>query len=147
MPYLFDTDAISELLRSRPAAVYVEWLRAVPREDQFTSAVVLGELYRGAFRSPARERHLANIRKRVLPAVTVLPYDAAVAEVYGVLSAELEKAGRTLADADIQIAATAVYHNLELVTGNLRHFVRIPQLQCEPVLANARRSWSKGPFR
>jgi predicted nucleic acid-binding protein len=140
MAYLFDTDAISELLRSRPASAYVDWLRAVPQEDQFTSAVVIGELYRGAFRSPARERHLANIRERILPAVTVLPYDVAVAEVCGFLSAELEKPGQILADADIQIAATAVYHNLELVTGNLRHFARIPQLRCEPVLANSRRS-------
>jgi predicted nucleic acid-binding protein len=140
MAYLFDTDAISELLRSRPASTYVEWLRAVPQEDQFTSAVVIGELYRGAFRSPARERHLANIRERILPAVTVLPYDVAVAEVCGFLSAELEKTGQVLADADLQIASTAVYHNLELITGNLRHFARIPRLRCEPVLANSRRS-------
>ncbi len=139
MAYLFDTDAISELLRSRPASTYVEWLRAVPQWDQFTSAVVIGELYRGALRSPARERHLANIRERILPAVTVLPYDVAVAEVCGFLSAELKKTGQVLADADLQIAATAVYHNLELVTGNLRHFARIPRLRCEPVLANARR--------
>jgi predicted nucleic acid-binding protein len=140
MAYLFDTDAISELLRPRPVPDYVEWLRGVPREDQFTSAVVIGELYRGAFRSPARERHLANIRQRLLPAVTVLPFDTAVAEVYGLLSAQLEETGQSLGDADLQIAATAVYHNLELVTGNLPHFARIPQLQCNPIPAQSRRS-------
>lgn len=140
MAYLFDTDAISELLRPRPAPVYVEWLRGISRQDQFTSAVVIGELYRGAFRSPARERHLVNIRQRILPAVTVLPYDVAVAEVCGLLSAELEEAGQALADADLQVAATAVYHNLELVSGNLRHFARIPQLQFNPILINSRRS-------
>jgi tRNA(fMet)-specific endonuclease VapC len=140
MAYLFDTDAISELLRSRPAPAYVEWLKGIPREDQFTSAVVVGELYRGAFRSPARELHLANIRQRVLPAVTVLPYDVAIAEVYGLISAELEKAGQALADADLQIAATAVYHDLDLVTGNLRHFARLPQLRCNTILAKCRRS-------
>lgn len=138
MAYLFDTDAISELLRSRPAPAYVEWLKGIPREDQYTSAVVVGELYRGAFRSAARKRHLLNIRQRVLPAVTVLPYDGAVAEVYGLLSAELEDAGKTLADADLQIAATAVYHNLELLSGNLRHFARIPQLRFNPILTHAR---------
>lgn len=138
MAYLFDTDAISELFRPQPASAYVEWLKGIPREDQFTSAVVIGELYRGAFRSSARERHLANIRQRVLPAVTVLPYDVAVAEVYGLLSAQLEESGQALADADLQIAATAVYHNLELVTGNLRHFARIPQLRCNSVLKKSR---------
>ena len=139
MAYLFDTDAISELLRPQPLMAYLEWLRDVPREGQFTSAVVVGELYRGAYRSPARERHLAKIRQRVLPAVTVLPYDVAVAEVCGSLSAQLEEAGQSLADADLQIAATAVYHNLELVSGNLRHFLRIPQLRCNPILAKSRR--------
>jgi len=140
MAYLFDTDAISELLRPRPAPGYLEWLTGVPREDQFTSAVVIGELYRGAFRSPAMERHLVNIRQRVIPALTVLPYDGAIAEVYGLLSAQLEEAGQVLADADLQIAATAVYHNLELVSGNLKHFARIPQVRCNPILSRARRS-------
>ena len=51
MAYLFDTDAISELLKPRPLAAYVKWLSAVPREEQFTSAVVIGELYKGAYRS------------------------------------------------------------------------------------------------
>jgi predicted nucleic acid-binding protein len=139
MAYLFDTDAISELLRPRPAPAYVEWLTGVPREDQFTSAVVIGELYRGAFRSPARERHLVNIRQRIIPAVTVLPYDVAIAEVYGLLSAQLEEAGQALADADLQIAATAVYHNLELLSGNLKHFARIPQLRCNPILTKTRK--------
>lgn len=138
MAFLFDTDAISELLRPRPLAPYVEWLEKVPREEQFTSAVVVGELYRGAYRSPARERHLANIEGRVLPAVTVLPYDAATARIFGEICARLEAAGTMLADADLQIAATAVHHGLDLVTGNLRHFERIPGLKVNRVLAEAR---------
>lgn len=139
MAYLFDTDAISELLRPRPLAPYVEWLAAVPREEQYTSAVVLGELYRGAFRSDAQERHLANITRRVVPAVTVLPYDAATARVFGDLSASLEAAGAILADADLEIAATALYHGLTLVTGNIRHFARVPGLSLSRVLADAQR--------
>ncbi len=139
MPYLFDTDAISELLRSKPAPRYVEWLRTVAREDQYTSAVVIGELFKGAFRSPARDRHLRNIEDRVLPAVTTLPYDAATARVYGQVQARLEGEGAVLADADVQIAATAIYHGLELVTGNVRHFRRIPGLTLNTILAESRR--------
>jgi predicted nucleic acid-binding protein len=37
-----------------------------------------------------------------------------------------------------QWSAMAVYHNLELVSGNLRHFARIPQLRLNPILANSR---------
>ncbi|MFN8091140.1 MAG: PIN domain-containing protein [Vicinamibacteria bacterium] len=96
MAYLFDTDAISEVLKPRPAGGYVRWLARLPREEQFTSAVVMGELYQGAFRSSAVARHLENIEKRVLPAVTVLPYDAPAARVYGQIRAQLESAGRPL---------------------------------------------------
>lgn len=138
MAYLFDTDAISELLRPRPLPRYVEWLQAVPREDQYVSAVTIGELYKGAYRSRAKERHLKNIDERVLPAVTVLPYDVATARVFGQIRAGLEEAGQILADADLQIAATALYHDLELVSGNLRHFERIPNLRICRILQESR---------
>jgi predicted nucleic acid-binding protein len=136
--FLFDTDAISELLRPKPHPTYLGWVRTIPREDQFTSAVCVGELFKGAFRSSARDRHLRNIEERVLPAVTVLPFDVATARVFGEVRAVLEEKGLLLPDADLQIAATAIHHGLELVTGNVRHFQRIPQLKLNPSLANTR---------
>lgn len=138
MAYLFDTDAISELLRPRPLPTYVDWLRDIRREEQFTSAVVIGELYKGAYRSQARQRHLTNIEQRILPAVTILPYDIAIAKMFGQIQAQLEEDGNILADADIQIAATAIYHGLELVTGNIRHFSRIPDLKINRILVDSR---------
>ena len=139
MPFLFDTDAVSELLRPKPIAEYVDWVRTVPREDQYMSAVSVGELYHGAYRSQARERHLKNIEQRVLPAVTILPYDLPVARIFGQVRAELERSGARLDDADLQIAATALHHGIELVTGNVRHFARIPDLRLSRRLADARR--------
>ncbi len=138
MAYLFDTDAISEILRPKPLAAYLQWLRTIPRADQFTSAVVVGELFRGAFRSPNAARHIRNIESRVLPALSVISYDLDIARVYGATQAQLENEGRVLADADLQIAATALHHDLELVTGNLRHFRRISGLRICTALAEAR---------
>ena len=138
MAYLFDTDAISELLRPRPLQPYVEWLKTIPRDAQFTSAITVGELFKGAYRSAAKERHLPNIEERVLPAVTLLPFDLSTVRVFGMICAELEKAGNVLPDADLQIAATAIYHDLELVTGTLRHFQRIPNLRLNHILADSR---------
>ncbi len=140
MAFLFDTDAISEVLRRKPLPAYLRWLAEIPREEQFTSAVVVGELYKGAFRSSDPPVHLQNIDTRVLPAVTVLPYDVAAARVFGEIQAGLSREGRMLADADLQIAATAIHHGLELVTGNVRHFARIPRIRIHPALADARRS-------
>ena len=138
MAYLFDTDAISEVLKPRPAPAYLQWLKTVAREDQFASSVSIGELFKGAYRSQASERHLTNIHERVLPAMTALPFDTDVAQVFGELSARLEREGQRLADADLQIAATALHHELVLVTGNVRHFERVPGLQLGRALADAR---------
>ena len=138
MAYLFDTDAISELLRPRPAKRYLEWLSTVPRREQWTSAVVVGELYKGAYRSRDRDRHLRNIDERVLPALTVLPYDTGVARVFGEIRAQLEERGELLPDADLQIAATAVRHGLTLVTGNVRHFARVPGVDLSAAFAASR---------
>lgn len=139
MAFLFDTDAISELMRRAPSEAYLSWLRQVPREDQFTSAVTVGELFEGAYRSPQRSQVLLHlIEEVVLPAVTVLPYDLATARVFGVLQADLMSRGLSPGDADVQIAATAVHHGLRLVTGNMRHHSRVPGLLLEPILANIR---------
>ena len=139
MAFLFDTDAISEVLRKRPAEAYVRWLGTVPREDQFTSAVVVAELYKGAFGSERASVHVSNIETRVLPSRTILPFDVAVARVYGQIEATLSKGGRPLADADLHIAATALHHGLELVTGNVRHFERVPGLSLNRNLVDSRR--------
>jgi predicted nucleic acid-binding protein len=138
VPYLFDTDAISELLRPRPTPRFVNWVSTIPRSEQFTSAITVGELFKGAYRSAERARHLENIEQRVLPAVTVLPYEVNAARVFGRVRSDLEAQGEILPDADLQISAIAMYHGLEVVTGNLRHFERIPGLRVSRVLAEAR---------
>ena len=105
-----------------------------------SKAIVIGELYQGAFRSTAQEHHLTNIEGRIIPVVTVLPYDIATARVFGKIRAHLEQSGMVLADADLQIASTAIYHGLQLGTGNLRHFRRIPNLEIQTILADARQA-------
>jgi predicted nucleic acid-binding protein len=137
--FLFDTDAVSEVLRRRPTPAYVRWLETISRADQFTSAIVVGELYKGAYRSANANFHIEQIESKVLPALTVLAYDTLVAKVYGRIDAHLHRHGSPLADADLQIAATALHHGLELVTGNVRHFERVPGLAIARVLAESRR--------
>lgn len=139
MPYLFDSDAISEGLRRVPIPLYLEWLQSIPLEHQYTSTVVVAELYRGAYRRlPAQPKFLQNVQNRVLLEFTILPFELETAKIYGQINAELERIGQPLAHADLQIAATAIQYNYELVTGNLRHFSRVPGLIINPALANAR---------
>jgi tRNA(fMet)-specific endonuclease VapC len=138
MGWIFDTDAISEVLRPKPAEMYLAWLRTIPADEQLVTAISVGELYWGAFRSPARDRHLRNIETRLLPAVRVLPFDTRAARQFGELKAMLEGKGTPLADADLQIASITLVGGHELVTGNLRHFSRIPGLRINTALAATR---------
>lgn len=128
MAYLFDTNAVSEAMRPRPNEDYVEWLGQLAREEQFTSSVVIGEMYAGAYASKATTKWLSRIENNVLPAMTVLSFDVATAHEYGKLRALLRKSGQPIDEADLMIAATALRHDLVLATANVAHFSRVPGL-------------------
>lgn len=124
---VLDTDAVSELMRPRPAPALIEQLAQVPAYEQSTTAITLGELAYGsakAARPDLYERALA-----ILSGVTVLPFDQPAAARYGRVRATLEQRGEPLADPDLRIAAIALTHDVTLVTGNLRHFQRVPSLR------------------
>jgi len=57
-----------------------------------------------------------------LTGLIALPYDVATAKEFGQIRARLEETGAILPVADLQIAATTIYHGLELVNGNLRPY-------------------------
>lgn len=129
MAYLFDTSAISEVLRRRPNPKFLTWISKLPREEQYTSTVVVGELYVAVYKSSESEKWIQRIENVVLPSLTILAYDLECAHVYGQTRADLEQKGLPIGDADTQIAATALAYGLTVVTGNVRHFSRVPGLQ------------------
>ena len=130
--YLLDTDTVSNLLRRAPSTVLIAKLASVPPEDQFTSSITLGELLYGAYRLGAGAGPLVERIERTLPAhMPALPFDTAAAYRYGELRAELERRGTPIGDADVRIAAIALTRNLAVVTGNVRHFRRVPGLSVE----------------
>lgn len=139
MAYLLDTDAVSETLRRRPLAAYIDWLVTIPREQLLISSVTAAELLRGAYRG--RDRHpnlLSRIESQVFPTLTILPFDRSTAEIYARISSVLDRQGQPLAHPDLQIAATALQFDFQLVTGNTRHFSRISGLRIHSVLADAK---------
>ena len=128
MKYLLDTDALSEPVRRRPSERFLRTLDAHAAEVAISS-ISVGEIVFGALRIPNGERYLAYLQDVVLPRVPVLPIEVAVASRYGAIRSELARAGRTVADLDLLIAATALTHELVVVTRNVRHFGRIPKLE------------------
>lgn len=130
--YLLDTDILSNLLKRTPSTVLIAKLASVPPEQQFTSSITLGELVYGAHRLQACAGLLLERLDRTLPPnLPVLPFDAAAAHRYGEVRAELEHRGTPLGDADLRIGAIALARGLTVVTGNVRHFQRIPELTVE----------------
>jgi predicted nucleic acid-binding protein len=132
--YCFDTDVLSAVLRRDPPLGLVRRLARVPPADQTTTAITVGELLYGAARrgSPNLTR---RVRELLESAVTIVPFDRRAAELYAELRAELEREGRRLDEPDLRIAATARSRGLTLVTGNVRHFERVPRLAVENWLA------------
>ena len=61
--------------------------------------------------------------------INILPLEEIIADEFISLKLDLEKKGERLADFDLFIAATAVAHDLTLVTGNKKHFSRVPGLK------------------
>jgi predicted nucleic acid-binding protein len=128
--YCFDTDVLSWIVRRDPPLHLVRRLATTPPGQQFTTAVTLGELLYGTARRGSSSL-LQRVRTLILQGITVLPFDEAAAEVYGPLRARLEGEGRRLAEPDLRIASIALVNGLTLVTGNVRHFARVPDLVVE----------------
>ena len=129
--FLFDTDTLSHLLRREHSLSLVTRMAEVPSEEQFTTAITVGEMVYGAERSSRREYLLTQFENRLWPTIQILPFDHAAAEAYGRIRAELERAGTPLAEPDLRIGAIALTRGLTVVTGKTRHFSRIPSLRVE----------------
>ena len=115
-----------------PSTTLIARLASVPNDQQFTSSITLGELTYGAYRLQERGvQLLQRLDDLLLPNLPVLPFDANAARRYGEIRAQLESQGTTLGDADLRIRSIALARDLTIVTGNVRHFQRIPGLAVE----------------
>jgi tRNA(fMet)-specific endonuclease VapC len=129
--FLLDTDILSDLIKREPSPRLIRHLAMLPPEQQYVSAISMGELIYGAYRSDRSEYFLQQLDTRVWPSVTILPFDKVAARVYGRIRAELERSGRPRSEPDLQIAASALANDLTLMTANVRHFEHIPGFRVE----------------
>ncbi len=118
MSYLIDTSLIYELARTQPDPRVVTWFKTMPDSALYLSTLSLGELRKRAEQLPdaARREKLRLWLENDLPARFgdhLLPVDAGVADRWGRLQAE---AVRPLSAVDGLLAATALHHDLRLVT-------------------------------
>ena len=124
--YLIDTDWIIDCLHGRNDAI--ETMADLAADGLAVSLMTYGELYQGAFYARNPDVALRGLR-RFLQGKRLLPLNRAIVEQFGVMRGDLKRRGLTIGDFDLLIAATALHHDLILLTRNRRHFSRIPDLR------------------
>jgi predicted nucleic acid-binding protein len=125
--FLIDTNVLSEVLRPSPDPNVLAWSIQAPQEKLFLSVVSLGELSKGLAMMPSGqkkarlEESVSNLIEKWF-AGRILPVSEGIARRWGVLESERLSLGRPIHVPDAQIAATALEHQLTLVTRNLKDF-------------------------
>lgn len=92
------------------------------------SIIAVAELSEGAFGTPDPQATLDGFRA-FLSDFAILPVTDPIVEQFARLRATLRRQGQRIPDMDLLIAATAIAEDLVLITRNVRHFARLPDLQ------------------
>jgi tRNA(fMet)-specific endonuclease VapC len=129
-PSLLDTDTLSEVMKGVDTAVQDNARQYLRAFGHFTfSLITRYEILRG-LKARRATRQIARFEQRCQQSV-VLPITDEIIIQAADLYALLHQEGQLISDADILIAATALRHNLVMVTENVDHFRRIPGLRIE----------------
>jgi tRNA(fMet)-specific endonuclease VapC len=124
---LIDTDICIELLNGNK--------QILRKREQYESMIGISfmsvaELYYGAEKSSDPNRNITIIEELLL-SLEIIQTDIPILKRFGSIKAYLQKNGISLADADVLIAATTLERCEKLITGNTKHFDRIPGLAIE----------------
>ena len=124
MSYLLDTNVVSELVRPKPDPDVLAWFDKTPDNVLHLSVLSLGEIRKGVENldaSPRREKLRVWLEQELTDwfGDRLLPVDRGVADRWGIM---LSLAGRPAPTIDSLLAATALHHNLRMVTRNVDDF-------------------------
>ena len=119
--FLLDTNVISELVKPRPDTNVTAWIENTDESLLYLSVLTFGEIRRGIAALPQSRRRVSleawvdkDLRLRFEG--RVLDVDQEVADRWGLLTATARNSGIVLPVIDGLLAATALEHNLTLVT-------------------------------
>lgn len=134
---LLDTDIDSEILKAvnptvtRNAALYRQQHGVLS-----LSAITVMEIVYGLQRVQNARRLQIFLTTVILE--EVFSFEHSTAELAGRIAGDLDRTGQTIGNVDPMIAASALQHGLDLVTGNTAHYQRIQQLGYPLTLVNWR---------
>jgi predicted nucleic acid-binding protein len=125
MGYLVDNNVFSELVKTKPDPLVLQWL-SKHEPELYISSISIGEIKRGieyltsGKRKTALQSWLTELCHRMEG--RILSFNTSTAHVWGQLVARADKRGNTLPTIDSQLAATAHRHGLTIVTRNVTYF-------------------------
>jgi toxin FitB len=125
--FLLDTNCISEVVRLKPEPRVMAWMEGADESLLYLSVLTMGEIRKGlaALQQSKRRTQLETWLELELQARfsgRILPIDAAVADRWGLLAASAKRSGKALSSIDGLLAATAIHHNLTIVSRNVSDF-------------------------
>lgn len=129
MSYLLDTNVCIHVMSHRDERVRQRF-ESAGAARLVVSAVTVGELWYGVWASTRTAKN-ALVLEEFLRPYSVIPFTEVCAAEYGKVRAHLRVRGTPIGANDLLIAATALAHDLTLVTANTREFGRIPGLRLE----------------
>lgn len=124
--FLVDTNIISEIVKPTPHPTVLRWFAAADESLIHFSVLTVGEIRKGISSRPDPSRN--TLLESWLVALTsrfstrILPIELAVADRWGQLAGIRKAKGMTLPVIDGLLAATALHHDLTLVTRNVKDF-------------------------
>lgn len=128
--FLLDTSVFSQPLRKQPDIAQLTRWNEVGDAACAVSIVTLAEVEWGLHKAGV-DRWWSLYREHLQKRLSVLPAPPELWAEFARLKARQSAAGRPVADLDLLIAATAIHHDLTLVTNNLRHFSLVEGLSLE----------------
>ncbi len=129
MNYLLDTFVLTEFSRRKPAPKLMHWMDSVAEESLFISAVTIGELQRSIETLPDSQRKNdlmvwlnEGLKERLKE--HILPLETITFTLWGSLTSWKEQDGKPMGVIETLIAATALRHNLTIVTNQPDAYLR-----------------------
>jgi hypothetical protein len=130
---LVDANVLSEPTKPVPEPRVIDWLRAHER-DLVVDPIILGELRFGILLLPKGKKRAALERwfENGMRHLHVVPWESETGLRWAALLARLRRAGQSMPIKDSMIAATALTHNLTMVTGNRQDFAKAEATVVDP---------------
>lgn len=124
--YLLDTNVLIAMLKDKNDVR--KQILKVGFENCYVSEISIAELFYGAAKG-GRKKNMEDVN-HILRLFEILPIFPSL-KMYGQVKAMLEMQGRRIDDFDLLIGATALQNKLTMVTANVKHLERIPNLIVE----------------